>query len=87
MWCDDKHGSFRWYADYLYDGDDPAHSGQELASVLGEGRANTDGQFDWWDIKFYRVNRHSDWWHANHYSYYRTYIGAFSYGGHRRYVR
>lgn len=80
MWCDDKNGGFVWYFDYLYDvprfedRDMPlnlAFSAEGLAERLGDGSVTySDGQWDSFNITMRPVNRSSDGYDRDHYTYY-----------------
>lgn len=79
VFCDDKHGTFTWYIDYLYgrsNWDDPeppppAHSAVEIERALGDGSVTyTDRQIDAFEVTIRAVNRGSDAYDPDHYSYY-----------------
>jgi hypothetical protein len=84
LWVDDKHGNYRWYADYLVpSGHDPALTRDELALRLGDGKVGPDGQFDSWDLAVRTVLPASDGFDRDHYGYYDPYRGVYLYGGER----
>jgi hypothetical protein len=80
VFCDDKHGSFTWYFDYLYDAPsppwmnevvEPELTAEQLARKLGDGSVSySDGQIDSFEITIRRVNRARDAYDADHYQYY-----------------
>jgi hypothetical protein len=80
VFCDDKHGTFAWYFDYLYDAPwppwtnsvvEPKFTERELARMLGDGTVSySDGQIDSFEIAIRRVDRAHDDYDADHYSYY-----------------
>lgn len=80
MFCDDKHGAFTWYLDYLYDAPwppwenevaEPVFTERELASLLGDGIVSySDGQVDSFEVQIRRVDRVHDGYDPDHYSYY-----------------
>jgi hypothetical protein len=80
MFCDDKHGNFTWYLDYLYDAAmpswenevvEPVFTEAELARMLGDGGVwYSDGQFDAFEITIRRVDRAHDGYDPDHYLYY-----------------
>ncbi|MFC7625408.1 restriction endonuclease [Microlunatus sp. GCM10028923] len=79
MWCDDKHGAFVWYFDYLYDrpslgepSTEPSH--REIEAIkreFGDGSVTyEDGQIDSFEITVREVDRWHDAYDADHYSFY-----------------
>lgn len=90
VFCDDKHGNFTWYVDYLWGASYDTSHGElkkieveppvpmrTLAKALGnETVAYDDGQFDFFELTERKVNRFSDSYDRDHYSYYRQ-LGGF----------
>ncbi len=80
VFCDDKHGWFIWYFDYIYDAPapswrnkviEPSYTAEQIESLLGDGTVTySDGQIDNFRVRIRKVNRSSDSYDADHYSYY-----------------
>lgn len=72
IWHDDTHGGgYRWSVDCLYDRTGPEPNVEALMTVLRSGISRDDGQFHTFDITPREVNRMSDHFDRDHYSFYR----------------
>jgi len=78
VFCDDKHGWFTWYVDYLYGRPwwdrpliDPTYTAEDIAQMLGDGAAcYGDGQLDGFDVVLRHVDRSADGYDPDRYDYY-----------------
>lgn len=79
VFCDDKHGDFTWYVDYLYGrvswagppAAAPEVSMQAIERALGDGTVTySDGQIDMFNVTLRSVDRDHDAYDADHYSFY-----------------
>jgi hypothetical protein len=82
MWCDDKHGGFVWYFDYIYDAGHAArrqsqpppdfpYSVDDIKNILGDGTVTyDDGQWDSFEITMRPVDKGHDAYDPDHYSFY-----------------
>lgn len=71
IWFDDaKGGGYVWYLDYLLPYGEPEPDIGAILDRLDNGNAWTDGQFHSFEIELRSVQRGSDHFDPDHYSYY-----------------
>lgn len=85
IYYDDKHGSYKWYIDYLYpQNEDPKLNPYVLKNYLGDGYAFEDGLFYEFDIHLNQYFKYSDHHDIDHYDYYKPYMADFKIGHDRK---